>query len=94
LPDCAQPGVRSAIPSETADAGTVDFTVLRGGFEAVTAVHGEGASPIASDGVTAIGRLRKPTEFALLLADSAERHAGANAGPVSGGCLQAPEGLC
>jgi hypothetical protein len=30
------------------------------------------------------GRLRKPTEFALLLADRAEQHAAASAGPVSG----------
>jgi len=57
----ARKGARSAIgrrlwiPSETGGAGTVDLTVRRGGFEAVTAVRHEGTS-IASDGVTAIGR--------------------------------------
>jgi hypothetical protein len=41
---------------------------------------------------TAGGRLRKPTEFALLLADTAEQHAAASARPHSGGCLEAPGG--
>ena len=44
-----------------------------------------------SRGVTALGRLRNSTEFALLLADRAEQHAAASAGPVSGVRLQAPD---